>query len=242
MWNWVRYGFQKEVCRKYDDQMFQLFIKVFQELPCAAVIRNVPSNVNSLRATSDSSSRESRGRKGVNRPKRKAASRGEPASIPEGEEWRGAPVPGEMRILVVHGGLFRAWKTDKKSSMILGDLEDLAEIRRQAADPSNSIIEDVLWSDPQTDANDVTANILRGAGILYGRGAVEAFFKRNHLHGLIRAHEGPDMREKREGMDDMLKGYSLDMELVNGFVATVFSTAQYRKCFVASRGILWKVL
>lgn len=114
--------------------------------------------------------------------------------------------------------------------MALGNLNDLAETRRQLSDPQNCILEDVLWSDPQIDASDVALNVMRGAGILFGSGAAESFFRRNNLHGLIRAHEGPDMREKREGMDDMLGGYSVDIELISSFVATVFSAADYRKC------------
>lgn len=170
-----------------------------------------------------------KGIKKANRPKRKAAGRGNTEGSSQGEGWRSPPVTGERRVLVMHGGLFRSWKTLKKGSMALGNLIDLAEVQRHVSDPKDCIIEDVLWSDPQVDANDVAPNFLRGAGILYGRGAVESFFKKNNLHGLIRAHEGPDMREKRPGMNGMLEGYSLDIELVSGFVATVFSSANYRK-------------
>lgn len=114
-------------------------------------------------------------------------------------------------------------------SMQLGDLCDLENVARQEEDPHDSIIEDILWSDPQLDATGVNANIARGAGILFGTGAAESFFRRNNLAGLIRAHEGPDMRETRPGMGDMLEGYSVDMELPSGFVVTVFSSASYRK-------------
>lgn len=232
----ARYGFENEVNRKFDDRMFQTFIKTFNELPCAAVIRTLPR----VRAKAGSSSTDANidqnppnetntGNKRANRPKRKGARRSNAEPSPQGEGWRSALVPGERRVLVMHGGLFRSWKTYKKGSRSLGTLNDLAETRRQISDPQECIIEDVLWSDPQVDASDVALNILRGAGILYGQGAVESFFKRNNVHGLIRAHEGPDMREKRPGMNDMLEGYSIDIELVSGFVATVFSSANYRK-------------
>lgn len=166
--------------------------------------------------------------KKANWPKRKTAGGGDAEGSGQGEGWRSTPVPGERRVLVMHGGLFRNWRTLRKGSMALGNLKDLAEAHRQVSDPKDCIIEDVLWSDPQIDANGVFPNLLRGAGILYGRGAVESFFKENNLHGLIRAHEGPDMREKRPGMNDMLEGYALDIELVSGYVATVFSSANYR--------------
>jgi len=40
--------------------------------------------------------------------------------------------------------------------------------------------------------------------------AVQAFLEVNKLKLIIRSHEGPDARWKREGMQDMAKGHSLD--------------------------------
>ncbi len=40
--------------------------------------------------------------------------------------------------------------------------------------------------------------------------AVQAFLEANKLKLIIRSHEGPDARWKREGMQDMAKGHSLD--------------------------------
>lgn len=228
-----RYGFENEVLRKYDARVLSIFMKVFQELPCGAVIRNVPPRAAGT-VSSASTVPERRTRKGGNRTKKNTAPRQRQAQSGEGEGWQKAPIPGETRTIVVHGGLFRSWSSMKRGSMMLGDLRDLAEWNRQSPDPENSVIEDVLWSDPQVAANDVSPNKLRGAGVLYGKGAVQAFFKRNNLHGLIRAHEGPDMREKRPEMNDMLAGYSIDMELINGFVATVFSSALYRTFVIGS--------
>ena len=39
---------------------------------------------------------------------------------------------------------------------------------------------------------------------------LQAFLEANHLKLIIRSHEGPDARWKREGMQDMSKGHSLD--------------------------------
>ena len=39
---------------------------------------------------------------------------------------------------------------------------------------------------------------------------VQAFLEANNLKLIIRSHEGPDARWKREGMQDMNKGHSLD--------------------------------
>ena len=38
----------------------------------------------------------------------------------------------------------------------------------------------------------------------------QAFLEANKLKLIIRSHEGPDARWKREGMQDMAKGHSLD--------------------------------
>lgn len=185
-------------------------------------------NDNEINQSGSKNSRRTSKRK----KKRGLEANQEPETIPEGENWRAALVPGERRIMVVHGGLFRSWRPLRKRSLELGDLHDLSKAHRLDPDPIDSIIEDVIWSDPMIESSAVVKNDLRGAGILYGQGAVDSFFKRNNLHGMIRAHEGPDMREKRPEMNDMLEGYSVDMELINGFVATVFTSANYRKLFI----------
>lgn len=82
----------------------------------------------------------------------------------------------------------------------------------------------VLWSDPGLSADvGVSANSLRGAGIFYGQGAVDAFLKREHLGLLIRAHEGPDARKQRPSMGSMLDGYSVDQDRL----VTLFSSSGY---------------
>jgi hypothetical protein len=143
-------------------------------------------------------------------------------------EWERPLPPGGKRILVVHGGLWRA----NPSGMSIGSLRDLASVPRQDDNPEHSCVEDALWSDPgnptEPGSVGVRKNGVRGAGIYYGTGAVDAFFAREGLCGLIRAHEGPDARAiGRDGMGNMMDGYSVDMEVSCGYVATVFSSADY---------------
>jgi hypothetical protein len=143
-------------------------------------------------------------------------------------EWERPLPPGGKRLLVVHGGLWRA----DTSGLTIGSLRDLAAARRQYDDPEDSTVEDVLWSDPgnptEKGSAGVRKNTVRGAGIYFGTGAVDAFFAKEGLCGLIRAHEGPDARAaNRDGMGSMMDGYSVDMEVASGFVATVFSSADY---------------
>ncbi|CAN8067461.1 unnamed protein product [Agarophyton chilense] len=217
-----RYGFENEVNRKYDSKTFDLFCKTFRELPVAAVLRSLPSEILELPVVVNRAA--GKHRRTTMRKKRA----GSPAvnAVPQGQGWRSDPVPGEKRILVVHGGLFRSWKAKKRCIMTIGDLSDLAEVNRRDDDPYECLLEDVIWSDP-SGKNEVSCNILRGAGILYGTGAVQAFFKRNGLCGMIRAHEGPDVRERRADMNRIDDGYSIDMDLAEGFVATVFTAADY---------------
>lgn len=91
----------------------------------------------------------------------------------------------------------------------------------------------MLWSDPGLPTEvGVSANSLRGAGIFYGQGAVDAFLKREHLCLLIRAHEGPDARKKRPSMGSMLDGYSVDQERL----ISIFTAADY--CGYGNRGAI----
>lgn len=89
----------------------------------------------------------------------------------------------------------------------------------------------VLWSDPGllSEAG-IRKNSLRGAGIFYGTGAVDAFLKRERLSLIIRAHEGPDARVQRPSMNSMSEGYSVDQDRV----VTLFSAANY--CGYGNKG------
>lgn len=233
-----RYGFANEVRRKYDTRVLDTFFRVFRDLPCAVIIRTLPTDPLAISSPGCSDTECTKG-KTLAKKKHQSTTRtkstyGRRATKNTENEkgWSTPCHPGERRVLVVHGGLFRRWKNSKKPTMELGTLSDLSETPRFVDDPMNSILEDVIWSDPQNCRNDVCLNKYRGAGILFGPGAVQAFLKKNRLHGIIRAHEGPDMREKRPDMNSMETGYSVDMQVASGFLATVFSASKYRKSFL----------
>lgn len=222
-----RYGFQEEVDRKLGSKLYKPFTAVFRELPCGALLRTLTlPNSSSMTSAPIKTGRSKRKTRPVRKRSGVAVGACDSSILPW---YMSKPLPGERRVLVCHGGLFRAWSVRTRDSLTIGTLEDLAKADRRDDDPFQSVIEDVLWSDPQVSAPDVALNKFRGAGILFGRGAVENFFRRNGVHGLIRGHEGPDMRERRPEMGDMMAGFSVDIELVHGFVVTVFSSANYRK-------------
>lgn len=219
-----RYGFQKEVGHKLGVKFYATFTSVLRELPCCALVRTLPGSS----PIAQSSNGSGRGKKKMRSSRKRNSALGE---LNNKSAWYiTKPLPGERRVMVCHGGLYRSCSAHSEGSLTIGTLDDLASAKRQVDDPIHSVIEDVLWSDPQVSSPNVAYNRLRGAGILYGEGAVASFFRRNGVHGLLRGHEGPDMRERRPEMGDMMGGYSVDMELIDGFVATVFSAADYRKC------------
>jgi len=53
-------------------------------------------------------------------------------------------------------------------------------------------------------------NEARGIGMVFGPDITEQFLRDNDLGLIIRSHEGPDAREDREGMGNMLEGYTID--------------------------------
>jgi serine/threonine-protein phosphatase 5 len=224
----TRYGFESEVVRKYDLKTHRAFMITLRELPLAIVVQSdLPLAIDF--AESSTAGRRGKRDKEQRRSRPARSARGASSKVHDIlEDWERKPSPGTRRILVCHGGLWRKCITRDRSQMTIGSLRDLASEHRQIDDPEDSIAEDVLWSDPAgKESPGVCANTLRGAGIFYGAGAVDAFFKHEHLCGLIRGHEGPDMRETRVGMNSMINGYSVDMDLASGFVATVFSAADY---------------
>ncbi|GAB0489970.1 hypothetical protein MMPV_001197 [Pyropia vietnamensis] len=250
-----RYGFATEVARKYGSQSLGGFLSAFRELPIAAVVVTAPA-VAPGGVAAAAAARGGRGgsrTRGVARPVRRGASgrasaRWEAATAASGSGsgrplpiWERPLVPGERRVLALHGGIWR----DRPSSLVpagagsgaaarrvaLGTLSTLAATPRRAADPEGDAVEDAIWSDPSTGdgaPGGVVANSLRGAGVLYGSGAAERWLRDNRLAGLLRAHEGPDIRATRPGMSDMDAGWAVDMEWPSGaYVATVFSAADY---------------
>lgn len=218
------YGFADEVKHKYSPKLLHSFNNTFRNLPLAAVIRIVPLSFSS---EGSSWSRSSQGPKGKSKTRspiqkltRNKQSEGQYA-------WSGPLQVGERRFVVMHGGLFRKDSSRKEGRLELGTLTDLMYAIRREDDPIGNMVEDVLWSDPQLIHNGVVENPLRGCGILFGPTTLEYFLRNNNLHGVLRAHEGPDMREQRPDMPSIQDGYSVDIETPAGFLATVFSTADY---------------
>lgn len=151
------------------------------------------------------------------------------------------------RVYTCHGGLFRSVtvtpakrlkgkknrkmnvNTDSKN-ISLGSLEELSKARRSVLDPPwegpNLIPGDVLWSDPSKTPG-LSPNKERGIGLMWGPDKTEEFLKKYQFKLIIRSHEGPDAREKRDGFEGMAEGYTIDHIVDSGKLVTVFSAPDY---------------
>ncbi|KAL4396372.1 hypothetical protein HN51_000913 [Arachis hypogaea] len=150
-------------------------------------------------------------------------------------------------VFTAHGGLFRSvtvtpskrlkGKKNRKillnhdnKTLTLGSLEELSKARRSVLDPPwegpNLIPGDVLWSDPSKNPG-LAPNKERGIGLLWGPDCTEEFLKKYQLKLVIRSHEGPDAREKRDGLDRMSEGYTIDHVVDSGKLITLFSAPDY---------------
>lgn len=88
----------------------------------------------------------------------------------------------QHKIFVVHGGL--AWPTPHL-------LQLQAEDRLHDDPPDDSLMKDLLWSDP-CDEDGLWANEDRGAGVLFGPDVTEEFLDLNDLDFVVRSHECVD--------------------------------------------------
>ncbi|KAK9839890.1 hypothetical protein WJX84_007689 [Apatococcus fuscideae] len=149
-----------------------------------------------------------------------------------------------QRTLVMHGGLFRkpqpqpkgVNKRKRKATQgpqkpaELGNLSDLRSAGKGGLDPNGlgaaAIAADVLWSDPVADPG-LELNEQRGVGTVFGPDVTERFLAENHLGLILRSHEGPDARYKRDDMPSVDNGYALDHECNSGKLYTVFSAPDY---------------
>ena len=152
------------------------------------------------------------------------------------------------QTLVLHGGLFRKRRSRKRvqkskakadkdfftceSEPELGSLRDLRSGSKGGLDATgigeSQLAADVLWSDPgPIDTPGFEENYARGVGMVFGPDITEAFLKANKLKLIIRSHEGPDARQSRPEMPDMLQGFTTDHETVSGKLMTVFSAPDY---------------
>lgn len=165
------FGFETECSRKYGPGTYKNFLSAFRHLPLATVTQSL------LPAPK---ARKEQKRKNASPPaKRTRAS----SAFPWDEELQ----VGERRVLVVHGGLWRAFET--AGSMALGTVTQIAKMPHPGDDPKECAASDVLWSDPTcTDGGKgVRKNSLRGEGVLFGFGAVDAFLKANKLCAMVRS-------------------------------------------------------
>lgn len=82
------------------------------------------------------------------------------------------------QIFCVHGGL----------SPSLHKVGSINEIQRPIKKYENSIVSDLVWSDPHDQIKDFSEN-RRGSGVFYGESAVKNFLVENNLKLMIRAHQ-----------------------------------------------------
>lgn len=135
------------------------------------------------------------------------------------------------KVMVVHGGLWRKPGCDDRRIEV-GCLDDLSHIDRFGKGDAigSDPVSDALWSDPrQTPGAQVNAT--RGIGIEFGPDCALEFLKAHNLRMMIRAHEGPDARDKRPSMPHIDRGFSTDIFWDHGddapAVVTVFSAPEY---------------
>ncbi|KAF6259550.1 Metallo-dependent phosphatase-like protein [Scenedesmus sp. NREL 46B-D3] len=154
----------------------------------------------------------------------------------------------EGKVLILHGGLFRAPPAKVKGqsrpkciqdvdgdALELGTLADLKAAGKGGVDPdpdhslAQLIASDLVWSDP-SPVPGMEHNELRGVGRVFGPDVTERFLSQNGVCLIIRSHEGPDARHKRETsqkMPSVGSGYSVDHETPSGKLVTLFSAPDY---------------
>jgi serine/threonine-protein phosphatase PP1 catalytic subunit len=108
------------------------------------------------------------------------------------------------RFFCVHGGL----------SPALHAPSDLLQIVRPTAIPSDGLMSDLLWSDPNPGIAEWGPNP-RGASVCWGLNVARAFMDQNGLSGVVRAHQMAS------------EGYSFPFDPEDRRVITVFTASKY---------------
>ncbi|KRZ49813.1 Serine/threonine-protein phosphatase PP-X -like protein 1 [Trichinella nativa] len=85
----------------------------------------------------------------------------------------------DNRVLCVHGGL----------SPKIHTISEIHSINRFREIPLTGPFADLLWSDPEEEVGSFQLNSSRGAGVLFGRTAVETFLQENQLQLICRSHQ-----------------------------------------------------
>ena len=102
----------------------------------------------------------------------------------------------------VHGGIGPSLK----------HLDNLACLAKPVKSDENSVIEEILWSDPMNSLTNFSVNRTRGHGSCFNNAALTHFLKENNLEMLVRGHE------VRTG------GVGIEFD---GKLVTVFSASNY---------------
>ena len=105
-------------------------------------------------------------------------------------------------VFCVHGGIGPSLK----------HLDNLAYLAKPVKSDENSVIEEILWSDPMNSLTNFSVNRTRGHGSCFNNAALTHFLKENNLEMLVRGHE------VRTG------GVGIEFD---GKLVTVFSASNY---------------
>ncbi len=116
------------------------------------------------------------------------------------------------KILCMHGGL----------SPELKNIQNISDISRPTDIPDTGLLCDLLWSDPDKEAQEYDEND-RGVSVIFGEKIVQDFNKKNDLDLIIRAHQVVD------------DGYEF---FAQRQLITIFSAPNYCGEFDNSAGIM----
>jgi protein phosphatase len=133
------------------------------------------------------------------------------------------------RVVMLHGGVpCRRCTGEPEDPPTLGEVEERgrrARCTREALEPSDPILFQVLWNDPRGELEWWAPNI-RGPGTYYyGWRAWTRFLNSNNASLLLRAHEVVDA-VRVTGRGETLEGLggSMSLDELGGKVVTVFSS------------------
>ena len=133
------------------------------------------------------------------------------------------------KIVMLHGGVpcrkCTGEPEDPPTLSEIGERADRMRCKREALEPSDPIVFQVLWNDPRSDLEWFSPNI-RGPGIYYyGWRAWQRFLKDSSVKILVRAHEVVDaVRIMWPGRVEEGGTGTYDTEKLSGAVITLFSS------------------
>jgi serine/threonine-protein phosphatase PPG1 len=107
----------------------------------------------------------------------------------------------DNKLFCIHGGL----------SPLLQSVEDIKNLERCRDIPTEGVMADLVWSDPDQGIEGFKLSE-RGAGFIFGENVIDKFLHVNKFETIIRAHQL------------CMDGYSI---LFNGKIITVWSAPKY---------------